>query len=749
MLQPLSLLSLRLLLLFTTYCFVVQPFWLFSFLQWFPSNEFFYAIFTLLGGITVWVTWRHHRELNASFKSLLVSFFPVALIIGVGPFFAREFHYLVHLSVGLYTISVLVFWARNFIRHAKSQDEDTSALKVFSPFSWKKKSNRLALLFVTILTLSFFAFGYQNLTRFAAVDEPLWLDGRIGNFWKHLSLEHMDKTLISDKPGITVAIASGPGLWFVHPKDYRDTRNDFETKHPGTNIEDLYLAFRLPLLITITFLLPLFYLLLAPLVGTSAALFGYTAITLSPVLIGMSKIVNPDSLLWVFAPLSFLAYLVFLEKKSWRFLILSGVFFGLALLTKYVANFLVVYLFTLSFLYPLWKQGEHLTLSFLFKVFLVWFGIGIATLYLFVPAFWVAPSTILASTIFSQAFEKVAWIFITLMTLVFIDQFLVKSRVSIFFIDTLKPYGGMFGKIILGFFVLAFGFAFLNSLFGMPWIHFSEMLASPKTSGLDHTIRLFFTNFYPLAFGVAPLILLGMSAALWRTWQTHFRSFTALHRLILAVIVFIPLYYFGSTVNGVVLINRYQIMLYPLLALVGGIGLFILIEVLWKYLRKSPPPTGASFVFLAGIGFFLAISPLFTHFPLSYTSSLLPKPYSVDVKDMGAGSYEAAMYLNSLPDAKNTTIWTDKSGVCKFYVGPCIDGFTKRHLQEYKVRYIVLSSGRQSRTENRFTSEDHTFNPNDLAITRLNTYYGREDALHTIKINNRPSQYVKIFTLNQ
>lgn len=745
MVQPTSLLLLRLILTFTTFLFVVQQFSLFSFFHWFESNLFFYLFLPLIATALITVTWRHHPNVPTFFRSLLISFFSPVFLFALAYSSSKEFHYLVPFSVGLYTISFFAFLA---CQYATKKRDRTSPVneKILSPLSWKKPDTRFALLFVVIFTLMFFVFGLQNLTRFAAVDEPLWLDGRIGKYWKSISEQWMDKTLVSDKPGITIAIASGPGLFFVEAKDYRNTRNDFEAKHPGTSIEDLYLAFRLPLLIAITLLLPLFYLLLVSLVGTSAALFGYSAITLSPVLIGMSKIVNPDSLLWVFAPLSFLAYLVFLEKRAWRYLLLSGVLFGFALLTKYVANFLVVYIFALSFLYPLWKQDEKLTLSFLFKVFLIWFGISVATLYLFVPAFWVHPMMLLESTLFSQAFEKVAWIFIVLMTLVFLDQFLVKSRVSLFFIETLKPYGGIFGKIILGFFILTFSIAFLNGIFGMPWIHFSEMLASPKTSGLQNLPSLFFTNFYPLTFGVAPLILLGMSIMLWQAWTTPFRSFTSLHRLALALILFILLYYLGSTVNGVVLINRYQIMLYPLMALLGGIGLFILVEILWRSFHKSSLTTFPALILLVGISLLLAFSPFISRFPLSYTSYLLPKQYSVDVKDMGAGSYEAAMYLNELPNAKETAIWTDKTGVCKFYVGPCLDGFNLSKLKANDVRYVVLSSGRAARTAHRFAPAESLSITED--VFRLDTYYQRTDPLYEIRINGRANQYVKIFPVN-
>ena len=71
-----------------------------------------------------------------------------------------------------------------------------------------------------------------------------------------------------------------------------------------------------------------------------------------------------------------------------------------------------------------------------------------------------------------------------------------------------------------------------------------------------------------------------------------------------------------------------------------------------------------------------------TPFPLSYASSLLPMTHHTDVKDMGAGSYEAAQYLNSLPDAEHMLIWTDKDGVCKFFVGRCKRGLNYQSLRD-------------------------------------------------------------------
>ncbi len=415
-----------------------------------------------------------------------------------------------------------------------------------------------------------------------------------------------------------------------------------------------------------------------------------------------------------------------------------------------MANFLAVYVFALSVLYPLLKKDEQLTLSFLFKAFLIWSGIGLSVLYLLVPAFWVEPRLLLLSTILSQAFEKVAWIFLTLIVLVFIDQLVAKSRVSNFLINTLKPYSESIQKMILGAFIIGFTATFLNGVLGMPRIDFSMMLASPKTSEVNGIVAVFFSNFYPLIFGVVPLVLLGAGSMFWKTWRGSFLTSPHLSRFTVSITLFILLYYLGSTVNGVVLINRYQIMLYPLLAILGGTGLYSCIQTLLAKFNQPDfslrLPLGlASFI---GTSIILAWSPLTTPFPLSYASFLLPKPYSVDVKDMGAGSYETAMYLNSLPNARVTAIWTDKGGVCKFYLGPCLDGFNKRNLNDYGVRYIVVSSGRESRTGNRFTHNDPDFKPGDEEMVRLDSYYQRTDPLHEILINGRASQWVKIFSLN-
>jgi hypothetical protein len=125
---------------------------------------------------------------------------------------------------------------------------------------------------------------------------------------------------------------------------------------------------------------------------------------------------------------------------------------------------------------------------------------------------------------------------------------------------------------------------------------------------------------------------------------------------------------------------------------------------------------------------------------LGYASILLPKQYVTDIKDMGDGSYEAANFLNQLAEAKNISIWTDKSGVCQFFVGNCYSGFNFGNLKDKHFDYLVLSSGRASRT-NRMTPGANSGKPN---IIPFDEYYEKDTAIWTLFINDRPKNYVKI-----
>ena len=76
-------------------------------------------------------------------------------------------------------------------------------------------------------------------------------------------------------------------------------------------------------------------------------------ISLNPIIIGISQIVNPDSTLWSTSFAAFLLFFLYLKTDNDKYVYLSGFFFGLALLSKYFASILYLVFFIAVF-------AEHL-----------------------------------------------------------------------------------------------------------------------------------------------------------------------------------------------------------------------------------------------------------------------------------------------------------------------------------------------------------------------------------------------------
>lgn len=709
------------------------------------ENHTFYLLFLILSILTFGsiAYFSPHFLWKKQLATLLLITFPGAVILSYGLMESKNFHYIFFLALGTYVILSGVLISTIFIAKERlTTPKDPDALSVKS---WLCAQGLPALLLVLFVTALFFSFGTYRLTKYAAVDEPLWFDGRIAKYWKNIGERDWKGTNISDKPGITVALASGPGLWFKTTKDYRTTHIQGEVISLKNDVQSFYLAYRLPQLIVITLFLPLFYFFLERLVGKRRALFSYVLITTSPILIGMSKIINPDALLWLFTPLSLISYLVFLKRHSYRYLIFSGLFLGLALLTKYIANILFIFFLGLIFLEYLYHTSplippfaEYLKKSLKHLALLTF--TALTTFYILFPAVWMKPSKLLTGTILSQAFTKVAPLFLFLIVLILLDQWWNKSRITTSLLTFLEKGRYLLAIALGGIFLAALIITTLNVWGGMNLYNFAELLASPKTiTGRSDFIGVFLTNFYPLIFGVTPIIFLVLFIAPLFLFKKSFTESTAL-RSSFYFMIFILLYYLGTSVNGVAAIVRYQIILFPLAAIIAGITIEHIIIFIHKRLRMKDMPTP---VFIGSLITFLGAFSLFTTpFPLSYASSFLPSRYHIDVKDMGAGSYEVAQYLNTLPKAKDMLIWTDKDGVCKFFVGRCKRGRNYETMRAEGLDYIVVSAGRQNRTTKMMGGDITNMKP---GIIRFDQYYERTNPAFEIDINKRPSHFVKVF----
>lgn len=712
------------------------------------SNQFFYIGFYLCAAATLGAIISFSKKFawQILLFHLLAIWLPATIVLVYGLSESQHFHYIFRIAAGVYVMLVGLLTSATFIARHPLQP----AVDALSVSAWLRAQGKVTLLLVGLCTLIFFGSGLYRLTQYAAVDEPLWIDGRIHRFWKNIGERDWKGTNISDKPGITVALATGIGTLFKSASEFKTSHFQGEVFNLRVGVEDYYFTFRFPLLLTITLFLPLFYFLLERLLGYGPALLGYAFLTTSPLLIGMSKIINPDSLLWIFTPLSLLAYLVFRKRHAYRYLILSGILFGLALLTKYIANILFIFWFGLIFLEYLVDDSHrasslalYLKRSFQSLAILTFFAL--MTFYALFPAVWIKPEKLLRGTLFSQAFEKVAPLFLLFIVLILVDQWLNGARITTLCLHWLKRHQLWLYRIF-SFAVSAFIIVVLcNVWLGMPLYSFPELLAAPKTIATKSDFfGIFLTNFYPLLFGLPPITLLLLCIAPW--WLMRRQSISSPSAPILFyILIFIFLYYLGATVNGVASIIRYQIILFPLVALLAGIILHELLGTIarWGTHFSARDRTFLAAGIIAAFGLWTIVT---TPYPLSYASSLLPLAYHVDVKDMGAGSYEAAAWLNTLPDAKDKLVWTDKDGVCKFFVGRCKRGLDYAKLRADGLDYIIVSAGRESRTTKMMGGDVEAQKP---GLIRFDQYYHRTDPEHEILINDRPSHFVKIFSFSE
>ncbi len=627
---------------------------------------------------------------------------------------------------------------RDFLGNKKEKTEKIPTFKRFS--LWIRKQRAVTLFLVIAVVSLNIGFASFHLSEFAAVDEPLWTFGRITKFWNNVSDGEFQKTMISDKPGITVAILSGIGLNFENPLRYEAAQKE-KISPDNIDIRDMNFALRFPIAFFCSLMLFVFYFLTKKLLGRTVALLSLIFIGLSPILIGISTIINPDSLLWVFVPLSMISYFVYLKNHENRFLYLSGIFLGFSILTKYVANILYVFFFALIFLEYILNQEKYKEtgLSGYFRKafwdYLILVFFSLLVYFLFLPAAWVDISRLLEGTIYSKAFNGVWPAFAAVIVLVFLDMMLLKNKVTGKILDFLSSFKAYLITIFSTLFLFFTALTLIDTYSGMKLYDLEAILASPKTSYLSGGFSaLMSANFYSLVFGITPLALLGLTIEIVYViknarknnpdiiWSTY-------------LILFILLYYVASTVSNVSATVRYQIVIYPLALIVSALGINYLItsSKIKKYLLPN-----AAFIIIALVSLYSlnSIKPFY----FSYASDLLPKQYVLNIKDMGDGSFEAADYLNRLSNAKDLIIWTDKRGVCAFFDGECHSGFDFNKNQ-ISFDYFVVSSGRETRTTRMTLSR---VNGGNITLFRLDKLYGVQNPEYEIVIGGRPNNFVKI-----
>lgn len=605
-----------------------------------------------------------------------------------------------------------------------------------------------------ISLMIFLGFGFFHITKFETVDEHFWKDERIKEYWRGLkegvTVGDWRKTHINDKPGITVAIISGiPGLIMERNpevnriRDTKATEDGLYTVYDETMTRKVNLAFRSPLLLFNAFFLVFLFWLLSKIVSYQSAALAVALMAVSPVLIGVSQVINPDTLLWGFSVAAISSYLALLKKEEKKFLLLTIFFTGLSLLTKYTANILFP-IFILLFVskaiidYDVLNKAKNLS-GYMKRRVIEWFGILVSVMVMFsifMPSVFKKPEHLWYGTIDSPASAPIFLPMVIFLLVLFLESYSFENRFSKVFFSFLFKYKQIVFKTVslatLSLFLLVLvnpwlpnpviplknvkENAFVDKELIFPMIpDYPEIVKFPIKMGIEAG---------PFVFSLLPIIII-LVLALWI--KIVWKGLKNNQLLVFFITFFIPSYFAMLLFAGVLANPRYAIMLYPLVAILAALAVS---ELFSKKLLKKVVPVVFVLVILTGGWALWSIKPFY----LTYENSILPNKYFLS-DAWGYGGYEAAQYLNSLPNSENIIIWSDQSAICLFLKGKCIGDY-KIDLSKTVPDYFVFS--RRGSIRHKFEWEKPELAPHD------NFYYYKQKPIWEINIGGRPSSYIRI-----
>lgn len=546
--------------------------------------------------------------------------------------------------------------------------------------SGKLKKYKFYLLLLIPLAV-YFSFGLQHLAKFETADEHLWMydpvDGRIHAYWRAIETHNWTQTRINDKPGITLAYISGIGMLFE--KNAADRVVEYGSHYRVYNpdkAEEINWLFRLPILIFNGLFSFFFLWALKRLTGNGwLALLASSLILLSPIIVGISQIINPDSLMWVFSTAAILSFLIFLKEAKKKFAVMTAIFLGLALLSKYTSVILVPYFFILIFLYLIYnvrnfdKEGIFRSRVLLYTVgyFSIIAG-AIAVFAIMMPAVFRHPEFLYEGTIgFKVSSPTYAFLSVFLANLfLIIDAYFWKSKVLKYVVVKLEVFLDTAPKILyVVFFILILmvliNYSLADNYLGIKSVKFDDA-RSDRFQSADFVDQVIL-ELLPITYSLMPVVLF----SLLYLWIASILKNLKEHFLVLSLTVFLLVFYLAVLSQGLLVHIRYSMILYPIVVILGAIGLNDFLE--WYSAGRRWRILLYALVVLVSCSSLWLIRPFY----FNYTSFLLPQDRII-AGAWGYGGYEAAQYLNSLPDAQNLTIWTDYTGVCSFFVGRCVDG---------------------------------------------------------------------------
>jgi hypothetical protein len=259
---------------------------------------------------------------------------------------------------------------------------------------WQRHHGQLEIAFVAVLAG---AVRLTSLGTFRAVDEEDRWAWAV-DFFQALLAGDLAGTLVGDGyPGILPAWLET--VWLLAAMAYRSVSQGswigeagvYSLLHQWGRVSNLALQ-RFPVALTNTLLVVFIFLYVRRLFGTRVALVAAILISLDPFYLSDSRVNRAEALVTGLMMLALLGLIGWLRGEGRRHLLVSGVFGGLAMLTKSQAVVLVPVLGTVTLLWHLRNTSHWWTaIRLWFRTMLVWGLIVSVTFALLWPAVWTVP----------------------------------------------------------------------------------------------------------------------------------------------------------------------------------------------------------------------------------------------------------------------------------------------------------------------------------------------------------------------
>lgn len=487
------------------------------------------------------------------------------------------------------------------------------------------------------VALLFLIVGSIGMGKYFTTDETAWFYTWIQTYWNSYASGNFEGTNFSNYPGVFHSFLISITNLFLDQPAYMSP----------DKIETYLFWWRFPILLFNSLSLILIYYLLRKFFTKIQSLTIVFITAFTPVILGMSRIVNSDSLLWSVSFISILSYIVFVREEKFKYLLISGVFMGFALASKLNAVTLFIYqpvTLAVEFIYQ--KIDAKKLKQALWKTPVV-ILIALSVFSLLLPAVFVQPS-LYNARIFEQFVTNP--LFWTAVIFLIVDTFILKNKILTFFRDKIK-----LEKIVTIGFPALFAFIVLFSVF-IKYMNIDSFLRETEYAEWETPFHLaILENFYSFYVSNQFFVIAGLLMFAVVGFVKKFRKEDA--SLPILMLVYVLLFIVGVALKGLgVAGHRYIIMLYPMLAII----------TVWSFslLKKQQI---AIFAIIA----LMSLIDVGILFPKYYAFYQNRNYFNGGQKRIvwAIGGYDLAQKMNEMDNAQNLKVLADRYSFKLFFEG--------------------------------------------------------------------------------